>query len=65
MTIHFQYIMPAVIAIIMWLSLYCFSVIMRFGSDLTVNSELIVFSITAIPVVIGVLYWFNVIKFMW
>jgi len=61
MEIHAQYIVPVLFAIFM----YCFSVLLRFGSNLTKKSELIALGITAIPVIVGLLRWFNVIKVVW
>lgn len=65
MTINLSSICLVLMSLIIWLVLYVWSVVLRFGSNLTYTSEIIAGIATLIPVVIGVLVWLGKLSFVW
>jgi len=63
MIIYMPYVLLALGCLFMWGFLYIMTLLSRFGDDLTLMSEIIAAAIAATPVIIFLLWFFNIVIF--
>jgi len=63
MIISISYIAFGFVCILIWAFLYFFTLLLRFGSDLTLGSEILATIISGMPVLIFLLWYFKLITF--